>query len=156
MIPEYKLYHGAVLAELVHRCDKSILIDELIEEGRLTSYILDNRIGLQIKHSTQRLHPWQFTFTKSNIIELLALQQKYSDVYIAFVCHTDGIACLSVDEVSSVITTGENDQAWIRIDRRKGEWYGVSGGAGELPNKKPNGIDVILQTLTRYAHTRYA
>lgn len=147
MIPEYKLYHGAVLAELVHRHPKGLCIDELIEEGRLSSYVLDGSIGLQVKHSTQKLYPWQFTFTKSNLVELLALRQRYKSVFVVLVCHTDGMVCLTIEEATAILAAGETDQAWIRVERRKGEWYAVWGGGAELPNKKPNGLDLLLEAL---------
>lgn len=148
MIPDYKLYHGAVLAEIIDRHTRAVTIGELVEEGRLSSYILNGKVGLQIKHSTQRLHPWQFTFTKSNMRELLDLQQNYEAVFIALVCHTDGMVCLTLDELTEVLVAGESEQAWVRVDRRKGEWYSVSGGGGDLPSKKPKGVDLIVSFLS--------
>lgn len=147
MIPEYKLYHGAVLAELVDISPRALSIDELREDGRLTSYVLDNRVGMQIKHSSARLRPWQFTFTKPNVVELGLLQFSHPDTYIVFVCHLDGLVCLTVEEVMSLLVFGASDQGWIRISRRRGEWYTVSGAAAELPRKKPEGIECILHCL---------
>jgi hypothetical protein len=147
MIAEYKFYHGVVLAELVNVRIGPLSIDELIEDGRLSSYVLDACVGLQIKHSTSRLRPWQFTFTKSNLLELLALQQKYKDVFIVLVCHDDGMLTLTLDEVSQLLATGESEQAWIRVDRRRNESYSVNGGAEELQGKRPQGIQMIIQAL---------
>jgi hypothetical protein len=147
MIAEYKFYHGAVLAELVNVRAGSLAIDELHEDGRLSSYILDGKVGLQIKHSSNRLHPWQFTFTKANLVQLLALQQRYPSVFIVLVCHDDGMVSLTLEEVTAMLTTGESDQAWIRVDRRKNEWYSVSGGAGELSGKRPQGVQKVVQAL---------
>ena len=149
MIAEYKLYHGAVLAELVDLLPRAVSINELDEEGRLSSYILDGRVGLQVKHSTQRLHPWQFTFTKSNGLELLSLSNIVPEVFVVLVCHTDGMACLTIREVTSILAAGESDQAWIRVDRRRNEMYTVSGAACELSSKKPNGIDPIVSAIMR-------
>lgn len=109
MIADYKFYHGAVLAELVSAKVGPLAIDELTEEGRLSSYILDGRTGLQIKHSTNRLHPWQFTFTKANLVELLALQQSYKSVFVVLVCHTDGMVALTLEEVTEILAAGESD-----------------------------------------------
>ena len=147
MIPEYKLYHGAVLAELVHSYPNAVSIDELVEEGRLTSYVLDNRIGLQIKHSSKRLNPWQFTFTPANYREIGFLQISHRNSFIVLVCHTDGMVCLTADEVISLLAFGESAQGWIRVSRRRNEWYSVSGGAAELPRKKPEGLDPIIACL---------
>jgi len=147
MIADYKFYHGVVLAELVNHMVGPLSIDELIEEGRLSSYILDDKIGLQIKHSTNRLHPWQFTFTKQNLLQLLSLQQKFGSVFIVLVCNEDGMVTLTLEEVTAILTTGESEQAWIRVDRKRNEWYAVNGGAAELPNKTPQGVQPIIQAL---------
>lgn len=147
MIAEYKLYHGAVLAELVHRCPDPLQIDELDEIGRLSSYILDSTVGLQIKHSTARLRPWQFTFTRQNISELLDLRHSFSHVFIVLVCNTDGMVCLTLADFLKVMGSGESEQIWIRVDRPRGKWYEVSGGRTKTPRKLPHGIEPILLTL---------
>jgi hypothetical protein len=147
MIPEYKFFHGAVLAELVNLKTGALAINELNEDGRLSSYILDGKVGLQIKHSANRLHPWQFTFTKANLVQLLALQQSYQTVFVVFVCHDDGMVTLTLEEITEVLATGESDQAWIRVDRKKNEWYSVNGGAAELVGKRPQGVQKIIQAL---------
>ncbi|HML27767.1 MAG TPA: hypothetical protein PKE16_02810 [Hyphomicrobium sp.] len=147
MIADYKFYHGAVLAEIVNLKKGPVSIDELIEDGRLSSYVLDGRLGIQVKHSTNRLRPWQFTFTKANLLELLALQQSYKWVFIVLVCHDDGMVTLRLDEVTEILASGESEQAWIRVDRRKNEWYAVTGGAAELAGKRPQGVQRIIQAL---------
>lgn len=147
MIAEYKLYHGAALAELVHELQTPVAIDELNETGRLSSYILNDSIGLQIKHSTQRLTPWAFTFTRYNISELLALRAKFDNVFVIFVCETQGMVCLTIEEILEVSEVGQSDQVWIRIERRRGKWFRVHGSEGELAAKKPNGVDALLQCI---------
>jgi len=147
MIADYKFYHGVVLAELINLKVGALAIDELSEDGRLSSYVLDDTVGLQIKHCANRLRPWQFTFTKANLVELLALQRRYKAVFIVFVCHKDGMVTLSLEEVTETIASRESEQAWIRIDRRKNEWYSVNGGAAELFGKRPHGVHRIIQAL---------
>jgi hypothetical protein len=147
MIADYKFYHGAALAELVSLKTGPLTIDELNEDGRLSSYILDGIVGLQIKHSANRIHPWQFTFTKANLVQLLALQQSYKAVFIILVCHTDGMVTLALDEATEILAAGESEQAWIRVDRRKNEWYSVNGGATELAGKRAQGVQIIIQAL---------
>lgn len=147
MIAEYKFYHGVVFAELINHKVGPLTIDELIEDGRLSSYILDGQVGLQIKHSTNRMHPWQFTFTKANLVQLLALQQTYDPVFVVLVCNDDGMVTLSLDEITDIMASGESEQAWIRVDRRKSKQYSVVGGAAELPGKCPQGVSRIIQAL---------
>lgn len=147
MIPEYKLYHGAVLAELIHRSAVPLQIDELHEVGRLSSYILDSLIGLQVKHSTARMRPWQFTFTRQNISELLDLRYSFAQVFVVLVCQTDGMVCLELGDFLAVMGSGESDQGWIRVDRPRGKWYEVSGGKATTPRKFPRGIEAVLKAL---------
>ncbi|MBL1255428.1 hypothetical protein [Methylocystis sp. Sn-Cys] len=148
MIADYRFYHGVVLAELVNLKAGAIAIDVISEDGRFSSYVLDGEIGLQIKHCANRLHPWQFTFTKANLVDLLALQQAYKCVFVVLVCHTDGIVTLSLDEATGILAGGESEQAWIRVDRRRNEWYSVTGGAAELIGKRPSGVKKIIQALS--------
>jgi hypothetical protein len=148
MIPEYKLFHGAVLAELVDCMHRSIAIDELVEDGRLTTYVLDGHAGLHIKHSMQRLSPWQFTFTQANVHELGLVGFSHEHAFVVLVCHTDGMVCLTLDELKSLLAFGQSDQAWVRISRHRGEWYSVCGSGGDLGRKRPEGLDMIVQCLT--------
>lgn len=147
MIPEYKLYHGAVLAELVQRLSRPVLIHELSEPGRLSSYVIDGEFGVQIKHSSQRMNPWPFTLTRQNLDELETLRANCSKTFIVFVCHTDGMVCVPLSEVMGILEVGGSDQAWIRIDRRKRQWYCVSGAKGELGTKKPKGLDALIKHI---------
>lgn len=147
MIPEYKLYHGAVLAELVDTLTRKVAIDELAEDGRLTSYVLDDCVGLHVKHSTKKMGPWQFTFTQANIHELGLLQMTHRASFVVLVCHTDGMVCLSIDEVLELLGL-QMDQPWIRVSRHRGEWYSVNGAAAEAPRKRPEGLGPIVTRLS--------
>lgn len=147
MIADYKLYHGAVLAEIVKKAHRPVSINELGEEGRLSSYILDGWVGIQVKHSTQRLYPWAFTFTKANLVEILTLRETCPSVYIVLVCRTDGMVCLMLEELLEILSIGESEQAWIKVDRRKGKWYSLTGAASTLTRKKPKGVDPVVDVL---------
>lgn len=146
MIPEYKMYHGAALAELVHMLPQPVAIDELSGVGRLSSYRLDGHVGLHIKHSSQRLPPWPFTFTAQNLSEIADLKAKCSEVAVVLVCHTDGFVCLPWSELSQLIGSDPDDGSWLRVSRRRRQWYDVSGCAG-AQLKKPNGLDCLVDLL---------
>lgn len=149
MIREYKLYHGAVMAELVDCLEKPVAIEEMVEDGRLTSYILDGRVGLHVKHSTKRLNPWQFTFTAANANELGLLQMTHNDLFVVLVCHTDGMVCLTIEELRSLLAFKQGDQASIRVSRHRNQLYEVSSSTAELPRKKPDGVGAIVDCLNR-------
>jgi hypothetical protein len=147
MIPEYKLYQGAVLAELVDVMGAPVQIEELSEAGRLASYVLNGRVGLHVKHSAQRLHPWPFTFTKQNLADILALAARCRQAFIVLVCHTDGMVTITVQELMQVLQVVPSEQAWLRVDRRKRKLYVIAGGKGELATKKPKGVDPVVDAL---------
>lgn len=149
MLPEYKLYHGAVLAEIVQQLGTSVLIDELDESGRLSSYVLNDSIGVYVKHSGQRIRPWQFTFTPDNLSEIAQLHEKLGSIFTVFVGPTMGMLCLTWDELLSVMDVGGSGQAWIRIDRPRGKQYAVFGTKGALANKKPSGLSLLLEKLAK-------
>lgn len=151
MIPDYKLYHGAVLAELVHQLDSPVLIDELEENGRLSSYVLNSNVGVYIKHSGQRIRPWQFTFTPDNLAEIAELHQRLGSIFVAFVGPTMGMLCLTWSELLSVMDVGGSGQAWIRIDRPRGKQYSVFGTKGALAYKKPSGLAPLLEKLVNWS-----
>jgi hypothetical protein len=148
MTSDYKLYQGAVFTELLDDVDKSLSIRAVREEGRLGAYIIDERIGLYIKHSAVRLSPWQFTFSKANALALMELRKQAPKVFIVFVCWLDGMMCATLDELTEILGAGVSDQAWVRIERRKNSWYSVSGAAGELSYKKPQGLSLLTESLT--------
>lgn len=148
MIPDYKFYHGAALGELIDISPVDIIVGELREQGRLGSYILDNRIGMHVKHSTARLTPWQFTLTLSNMADCAELRRRFQTVFVVFVCGSDGIVALDLFEVVSLINGASGDQAWLRIERRRGKWYSVYGVAGNEPIKKPRGLSSVIDALS--------
>src|SRR5262245_12378703 len=147
MIPDYKLYQGAVLAELVDEAKQAVKVRELVEEGRLHSYVINERIGMHIKHSSARLPPWQFTFTAANGQSLLELRTAFSAVFVVLVCWLDGMVCLSLDELREIVADNHVPQGWVRAERRRNEWYAVSGSRALLPYKKPQGLGPLIEAL---------
>jgi hypothetical protein len=134
MIPEYKLYQGAALAELVDLAPGAITIREVVDAGRMSSYVLNERVGLHIKHSAQRLHPWSFTFTNQQIASIRAMLFEHPVSFLVLVCWTDGLLAIPLDHALSAIEWGAED-SWLRVDRRKRQMYRVFGPTGEFSSK---------------------
>src|SRR5687768_10302610 len=99
MIPEYKLYHGSVLADIVDKFDGTVAFREIMKAGRLLNYAINEAVGLQVKFATQRLHPWHFSFPEPHIQALQGLRDSYPATFLALVCRTDGIIAIHADEV---------------------------------------------------------
>lgn len=147
MVPEYVRYHGCVFAEILRTSARPILISRQDEDGRLSSYAIDETVGLHIKHSSNRLHPWQFTFTPANISEIRSIQEKFVKIYIVLVCHTDGILSLPLDDVITLTNFQNLDLAWLRVDRQKRQRPEISGNSGGKI-KRPYGVENIIDALS--------
>jgi hypothetical protein len=148
MIAEYRLYHGAALMEILCHSSGNISVRALSAEGRFASYVINDTVGLHVKHSAARLRPWQFAFTQENADALWQLQDNLHEVFVVLICGIDGMVCLTLQEVRSLTLPGEVDRLWLRVDRRKGHHYSVHGPAGALPSKKPTGLEALAIRLT--------
>jgi hypothetical protein len=131
MIKEYEFYHGAVLAKIAHYCTPGVNIKPY-PSGTNASYIIQNRIGLYIKHSSSRMSPWQFSFSDSHQDEILEMKIKLGTVFVALVCRDDGVVCLSFEELKVVLNEVHDRYEWIRVSRRPREKYEIKGSDGRL------------------------
>lgn len=144
MIPEYHLYHGALLASLISGTGRPVSICSP-ESPRPAEYIIDDRIGLHVKHATQRLRPWHFGFTAENIRAIRALHSRFSDSFLVLICKQDGLLAVDLSMVISNISPSEG--LWIRADREKRKRYRLFGPLGEFPRKFDSSILPIKQLI---------
>ncbi|ERI13742.1 hypothetical protein O206_23395 [Ochrobactrum sp. EGD-AQ16] len=154
MIPEYRLFHGAAICALIDQSPFELAITHLGADGRLGFYILNQRIGIYIKHSTARLTPWQFSFSGQNIHQFRELRSRCISTFVVLVCGWNGIVCLDESELKTVASTDDNEQPWIRVTRRPRGMFGVSGDLGSLKAKKRDGFaDLFRYPVWKGAHT---
>ena len=133
MIKDFEFYHGAVLAKIAQSSDK-VIINPYPSRSHC-SYIVNGKVGLYIKHSSNRLTPWGFSFAKEHQDEIQAMAAELDDVFVALVCGRDGIACLSYEQLKMVLDEEHGDHEWVRISRRPREKYAVKGSNGKLKFK---------------------
>ncbi len=134
MIKEFELYHGAVLSRLIHCAPRAVAVRTYPSPSN-ASYIIDERIGLYIKHSTKRLSPWTFTFQGRHQAEIRDMYKLLGDVCIVFVCHTDGVVSLRFAELQTIISIQHATAQWVRISRRHRERYSIVGRRDRLRSK---------------------
>lgn len=133
MISKFSFYHGAALCRLIHaEVAHSV---KLYPSKSNSSYMVDDSIGIFIKHSSKRLSPWSFTFTKEQKNELLEMCQLLNNCFLVFICHEDGIACVSFEESQSLIDYSNDRDQWICARRRRREEYSLDGSKGQLNHK---------------------
>lgn len=148
MIKEFERYHGAVIRQIVVDAGASgVLIRAEDCHGRLNSFVLNDRIGLFIKHSSKRLPPWQFTFGDENTLELEVLRSQTSTLWVVLVCGGDGFVAINHREFLSMNSQDSIATAFVRIDRDRRSMYRLNGSTGLLPRPKPRGFRRILEQL---------
>src|SRR4051812_30352384 len=116
MISDVDMYHGVVLRQLVLSSGGSSQIGVADLVGRVDTFHID-KTAFQIKHSTKRLSPWQFTYAVAQLDELSALRRTYVQVWAFFVCGRDGVVALSFDELESLVKIGDGGTGWLRVSR---------------------------------------
>jgi len=134
VIREFEFYHGAVLGRLI-RGSEGLSLEQYPGFGRNAAYVINKRVGLYIKHSTNRLTPWSFTFKQEHQDEIHEMRSVLEQVFVALVCWEDGVVCLSYDELKVILDENHNTSEWIRVARRTREKYTVSGSDGKLRYK---------------------
>jgi len=153
MIPEYKLFHGAVLAEIISDYGRRLTIDLAQDDHRLLNYMLNDKIGIQIKYATQRLHPWHFTFPPDHVQSLMNLQSISSAVFLILVCNTEGIVAVRAEEVIPSLKAANGEQSWLRADRKKREMFRLYGPNGEFALKFKTNVRPITEALNQLARS---
>jgi hypothetical protein len=148
MIHDFEKYHGVALRQLlVEAGNKGLFVRVEDSRGRLNSFVINNQIGLHIKHSSKRMPPWQFTFLDENCEELASLGEHANQIWIALVCGPDGVVCLTYDEFLTVNPDDCQATAFVRVDRDKRAMYRVRGSEGTLAGAKPRGFARVMNRL---------
>lgn len=150
MIREFEFFHGAVIARIVHGVKNDVAIRPYPSSSN-ASYVLDDKIGLYIKHSGNRMTPWHFSFAQFHQNEILEMRNHFGEVFIALVCKDDGIVCLSFDELKIVLNEIHDRHEWIKASRHSREKYQIKGSDGKLvfkigANKFPG---KVIEALNR-------
>lgn len=133
---KFEFFHGAVLVKIIH---SGLFKKFEIATESNTTYILDDKIGLYIKYSRNRMPPWIFTFKENHVKDIKGINDLFGNVFITLVCNDDGICCIDWNEFSTIISVENNDYPkWIKSSRKKGEKYFVSGKDSILDHKIGN------------------
>lgn len=144
----YERYHGIVIRSLIVNLKGGILIRTLDAHGVVNSFVLNDIVGLYIKHCSKRLTPWVFSFTQDNLAELNLLEESTQSVFVALVCGYDGFLALSLADVHNLAEKKQAANALtIHVARRKRQMY-IVGGKNRLNERKPRGFtEEIIHAL---------
>ena len=129
MTQEFERYYGTVFTSLFEEVS-DVRIKKVSEND--SAYILNDRLGLYIKHATARLSPWNYSFRTNDfaIIDQMGIEVK--EIAFGLVCGFHGVCLISSDDlrVAGGNFTGESLRITVRT-MRGGSWK-VSGTSGEL------------------------
>ncbi len=147
MIGEFEQFHGAVVRDLVVGFGASLTIKACDDHGRVNTYVLNENVGVYLKHSSKRLPPWQFTYGNDNICELERLAEISQYVWLVHVCGRDGFVALTLEEFHSINPPMVETTRFVRVDRDRNTMYRVNGTGNKLPRAKPRGLAALIDDL---------
>ena len=151
MISDLERYQGVALRQILISAGRVVNIGTANETGRVDCFSIE-KTAFQIKYSTKRLSPWQFSFTVDQMREIVALLKKFNSAWMLLVCGVDGIVSLSAREFLSISESRPGGVCSVRVSRSKNSMYRVSGNARELPFAKSRGVDELVdEALGRQA-----
>jgi len=134
MIRDFEFYHGLVFARILHGTQRPLSLRPF-QSASNAAYVVNDSIGIYIKHSAKRMTPWRFTFRKEHQKEIDFLKASFEKVFLVLVCGDDGVVCLSYTELKRILDNQHGLIEWISATRHKREMYSVKGSNGELDFK---------------------
>ena len=132
-INENEFYHGAVFSRLF-KSKKALKIDIFPIDSKC-AYVINEKIGIYIKHSTKKISPWRFSFYQHQQDDLYEMKKLCKKVYLILVCWHDGIASIEFDDLKNVLDDTHEPIEWISASRMKREKYTIKGSDGKLKFK---------------------
>lgn len=148
MIKEFEFYHGVVFSKLIHNIPDGISI-KLYSSPSNASYVINDNIGIYIKHSTKRMSPWRFSFQKIHQDEILQMQQQLRNIFVLLVCGKDGVVTLSFKELKTILNNMHSETEWISASRTRNKEYSIKGSDRSLEKKigKKDFLKKILEAI---------
>jgi len=130
MIRDFEFFHGAALAKLVHSGRRMTIAT--FKGSSNASYVVNDRCGLYLKHSSSRMSPWSFTFHREHQEEIDELHQLIGYVVVGLICNDDGVVGLDYTEFRTVLDTSHEAVEGIGISRKARGMYVVRGHDGKI------------------------
>lgn len=146
MISELDRYQGVVLRQILVAHGHAVRVGVADLSGRIDAFCIEHA-AFQIKHSSKRLSPWQFTYLPENLAEIGELRRTFAPVWVFLVCGQDGVVGISLNELVSVTQATDGRAAWLRVSRSRNSMFRVRGSLGELPRAVPRGVNAFLETV---------
>jgi len=143
VIADLDRYHGVVLRQILVAHGHRLNLGVVNLSGRVDAFRVEGA-AFQVKHSSKRLSPWNFTYVPENLEELAELRRAFEPVWAILVCGGDGVVGVSFEELQSIVHVGASGAAWVRVRRSRSSMYRVGGALGDLPRAKTRGVQPFL------------
>jgi hypothetical protein len=144
-----EMHHGLAFARLCRWSKDQPVTIRAHNNGR-SSYVLDECLGLYLKYSTNRMSPWQFSFSAEQQGEIAGLRREFEQVFLVLVCGFDGIASLPWEKFKRLLDDDFKPMEWIKASRKSGEQYTLTGSDVVASFKVPDS-DYPLNIYTTLA-----
>jgi hypothetical protein len=147
MIKEFEFYHGVVFTKLIHQVENISI--KVFPTGSNASYVINDAVGLYIKHCTKRMSPWRFSFKKEHQDEILDMKNKLSDVFLILICGDDGIVTINFNDLKKILDETHGEVEWISASRNPKKEYTIKGSDGSLGRKigKSDFPKVVIESI---------
>lgn len=126
MIDKVDFYHGATILKAIEdpRCN-------CVNSNEI-GYLINKNSLVILKYSTKSKTPWQFTFSKNDLDNIVNSYSANINIYVVLICASDGLCALKCQETLKLL----NDKPGVICIKRKfNEQYKVYGPGGQLVNK---------------------
>jgi len=136
MIPDFHMYHGAVLSVL--SSERPYTAINKLPDSSQGEYQINHDLGLYIKHGTLSEDAWTFNFHPEHQETVRRMFNHYNErILIALVCvrdsqkcEIDGVCLLDFGEYASVLGRDCLNQKNLKVNRPTGGSYWISGPEG--------------------------
>jgi hypothetical protein len=131
VINDCEFIEGAAFIRLVNYGHQVTIISA--SSIHSSTYLIEtesHQFAVLFKHSKKPKSAWSFAFSSQKDNALNVLNSKYSDclAFIAFICHKDGICCVSKERLMSIIDNASDIGGQrVSVSRKPRGSYYVSG-----------------------------
>ena len=129
MTYEFERYYGTVFTSLFEEVS-DVRIKKISDND--SAYILNDSLGLYIKHATARISPWSYSFRTNDfaVIDQLGIDTK--EIAFGLVCGFQGVCLISSDDLRVAGGVFQGDPLRVTVRTMRGGSWKVSGTAGDL------------------------
>jgi hypothetical protein len=140
-------YYGSAFVSMIDLYEDGLTIKRIIDD-KSGFYLLNDKLPILCKYSTQRTNPWSFSI-KNDVLDLCRSVDKHNECLIVLVCGIDGIISIDYSDVKNLISFNiHSEQKRIGVTRKLREMYCVTGTDGNMKNKVSQ--KSLIEKLNKY------